>query len=87
MSGQEKISVSQLKATLLQIMRNVIAGRSYEVTRSNIPIAVIYPIGVNRHTPATGFSHVKIGGALDLPGDLEWSLDAHNLKSANENRT
>lgn len=77
------ISVSELKAVLLSVIRNVEKGRTYEVTKDNKKVAVIYPYG-HAELPACGFSKGKIcRKGAKLPKQ-PWSFDAHNLSALDE---
>lgn len=72
------ISVSQLKAVLLEVIRKVEKGYIFEVTKDNRKVAVIYPSQENQ-MPVVGFARGKIlEGALKVP-DEAWTFDVHNL--------
>jgi antitoxin (DNA-binding transcriptional repressor) of toxin-antitoxin stability system len=59
-------------------MRAVVEGKSFEVTKNNVPIAVIYPHRTEQ-IPATGFSKIEVCGELTTVNADEWTFDAHNL--------
>ena len=71
------VSVSELKNTLLEVVRRVQKGEAFEITKGGEPVALLSPRGASGR-PATGFARVEIRGSLDLP-PFEWGHDAENL--------
>jgi prevent-host-death family protein len=73
------ISVTELKSRLLEVMRSVMSGKEYQVTKADKPIAIIYPY--QRSTqPRVGFADVVVCGDIISPIDEEWDLDSSNIK-------
>jgi antitoxin (DNA-binding transcriptional repressor) of toxin-antitoxin stability system len=72
------MSVSELKNTLLEVVRRVEKGEVFEITKGGEPVALLSPTGGPKRS-ATGFASVEIKGALDLPAQ-EWTYDVENLK-------
>jgi prevent-host-death family protein len=73
------MSVSTLKNKLLEVVRRVEQGQSFEITKGGRPVALLTPrAGPDR--AATGFARVEVKGNLDLPA-AAWSYDVENLKA------
>jgi prevent-host-death family protein len=78
------VTVSELKNTLLEVVRRVERGEVFEITKNGEPVATLAPCkGAKR--PATGFGRVEIRGSLELPAE-EWTLDLGNLKRSKRTR-
>jgi len=76
------ISVSELKAVLLSVIRRVEQGACFEVTKANRKVAVIFPYG-HSQLPSLGFGGGTIRKSTRLP--LEpWTYDVANLKPGDE---
>ena len=79
MKQEKPISVSDLKNRLLEIVRQVEKGKSFQITKGNRPVAILGPIA-NRHDSVTGFANIKILGNLEDPMPSEWIFDINNLR-------
>ena len=78
MRPAQPMSVSELKNRLLEIVRRVEQGETFEITKGGEAVALLSP----RHAElrsATGFGRVAVKGALELPAG-EWTYDVANLK-------
>jgi len=80
MNSVRSVTVSELKNTLLEVVRRVERGEVFQITKNGMPVAVLSPTpAANR--PVTGFARVEIRGSLDLPPQ-EWTFDLGNVKRA-----
>jgi prevent-host-death family protein len=71
------VTVSELKNKLLEVVRRVERGETFEVTKAGKPVAVLAPRGGSSR-PVTGFARVEIRGSLDLPAQ-PWTFDVENV--------
>ena len=78
MGIRKQISVSVLKAKLLEVVREVERGESFEVTKDGRKVGILAPL--REDPPLTGFSKVVINKDIAAPIDEKWTFDAENLK-------
>lgn len=76
----EQFSVSTAKAKLLELVRDVERGKSFEITKGGEVVARLLPPEHFQNIPATGFAKVKIIGDIVSPLPISWSLDEANVK-------
>lgn len=79
MSEPKEIAVSELKAKLLQIVREVQSGRIFRITKGGKPVAILSP-SEERQLPAVSFAKVVIRGDLSQDSSQNWTLDLENVK-------
>ena len=79
MGARKVISVSALKARLLEIVRDVEKGDSFDVTKDGIKVCVLQPVE-DLTVPAVGFASVEILDNLLDPIPETWTFDSKNLK-------
>jgi len=77
--AKSSIPVSTLKNKLLEIVRKVEKGASFEITKGNLPVAMLVPLPVGT-TSVINFAKVTINGDIVKPLKSEWSFDLDNLK-------
>lgn len=76
----EQLPVSTAKAKLLELVRDVERGKSFEITKGGEVVAKLIPPEHLHAIPATGFAKVKIIGDIFSPLPVSWSLDEVNVK-------
>ena len=78
MKDSQEISVSVLKAKLLEVVRDVQKGKAFRITKAGKPVALLSPT-FQGDISAVGFAKVKVLG--DVVEDLNeaWSFDEENL--------
>lgn len=76
----EQLPVSTAKAKLLELVRDVERGKSFEITKGGHVVARLLPPEHLHAMPATGFAKVKITGDILSPLPVSWSLDAGNIR-------
>ncbi len=81
LSMKQHVSVSVLKNTLLDIVRQVEKGETFEITKAGKLVARLSPATNLDDPPMLGFGKCsfKIVGDIMAPLDEEWSFDAENL--------
>jgi prevent-host-death family protein len=79
MGTLKQISVSALKAKLLEVVRHVERGESFEITKDGRKVGLLCP--TERQTAsACGFAQVEILGDIVAPiGGQAWGADEENL--------
>jgi len=76
--AKRPIPVSTLKNKLLDYVRKVEKGESFQITRGNKPVAMLIPFPAV-DAPVINFAKVEIlGDVINLPKE-EWSFDQDNL--------
>ena len=80
MKEHNAISVSDLKNRLLEIVRLVEKGKSFQITKGHRPVATLGPIA-DKNDAVVGFATIRILGSIEDPIPGEWSFDAGNLRS------
>lgn len=78
MKDSNEISVSNLKAKLLEIVREVEKGKAFRITKAGRPVALLSPTTLS-NLPAVNFAKIKVTGDLDLETGEHWTFDAENL--------
>jgi prevent-host-death family protein len=78
MQRSRSISISDLKGRLLEVVRRVERGETFQITREGIPVATLSSHGAWSRR-ATGFARVDTKGALEAPA-AGWTFDVDNLK-------
>ena len=76
----EQFSVSTAKAKLLELVRDVEQGKSFEITKGGEVVARLLPPEHFQAIPTTGFAKVVIGGDVISPLPASWSFDMPNIK-------
>lgn len=76
----EQLPVSTAKAKLLELVRDVERGKSFEITKGGEVVARLMPPASFQNIPATGFAKVKITGDLISPLPIPWSWDKSNVQ-------
>lgn len=76
----EQLPVSTAKAKLLELVRDVERGKSFEITKGGEVVARLLPPEHFQALPATGFAKVKITGDVISPIPVSWSLDETHIK-------
>lgn len=76
----EQLSVSTAKAKLLELVRDVERGRSFEITKGGQVVARLLPPPQIQALPPTGFATVKVAGDIISPLPVTWSADQAHLK-------
>ncbi len=72
----KKIAVSELKAKLLEYVRDVEKGKSFQITKDGKVVALLKPEG-EFSMPIAGFAE----GLIELKGDLYSPIpDVHNFQ-------
>lgn len=84
MQPVRSMTVSELKNKLLEVVRRVEKGETFEITKGGNPVAILAPKAA-AHRPATGFGRVDVKGSLELPAQ-DWSHDVENLKPRRRTR-
>jgi len=67
---KQTIPVSRLKAELLEYVRQVERGESYEITKDGKTVARLVP--AKQELPAVGFAQIQVLGSLDLDLSQDW---------------
>lgn len=77
-TSKKHIPVSILKNKLLDFVRKVEKGESFQITRGSKPVAMLVPLP-STDTPVINFAKIEIlGDVINLPED-NWSSDQDNL--------
>jgi prevent-host-death family protein len=78
---KQLVSVSVLKNTLLDIVRQVEKGETFEITKAGKLVARLSPATNPDDPPMLGFGKgsFKIVGDIVAPIDDEWTFDAENV--------
>jgi prevent-host-death family protein len=73
------IPVSILKNELLEIVRAVEKGQSYQITKDKKPVALLTPIPT-KQAELFNYSRIQLSSnTLDLPEE-KWSFDSANIE-------
>lgn len=75
---EKQIPVSLLKNNLLDIVRKVEKGDSYQITKMNKPVALLIPLPTTT-TPVINYSKITINGDVESPLITNWSYDKDNI--------
>jgi prevent-host-death family protein len=78
------VSVSELKNTLLEVVRRVERGEVVEITKGGKAVALLSPRN-NASRPTTGFARVQVKGSLELPSQ-DFTYDVENLRKVAKTR-
>lgn len=78
MGTLKQISVSALKAKLLEVVRHVERGESFEITKDGRKVGLLCPAS-GQNADVCGFAPVEILEDIVTPIGAEWSFDTHNL--------
>ena len=73
--------MSILKNRLLEIVRDVESGNSYEITKDSRPVALLVPLPTSTTSPVNFAKLAIVGGIAKIP-EQDWSFDVDNLDSA-----
>lgn len=76
----EQLPVSTAKAKLLELVRDVERGKSFEITKGGEVVAKLIPPEHLHAIPAVGFAKIKITGDVLSPLPISWSFDEANIK-------
>lgn len=76
----EQLPVSAAKAKLLELVRDVERGRSFEITKGGHIVARLLPPEHVQALPPTGFATVKITGDIISPLPIVWFMDQGNIE-------
>ena len=79
MAVSPKIPVSELKANLLEVIRAVERGESFQITKNGKNVAVLKPCSPVA-LPILGFAEVEIhGDVLTAVDEEDWTYDQENF--------
>jgi prevent-host-death family protein len=84
MQASRAMTVTELKNTLLEVVRRVEKGEVFEITKDGAPVAILSPHGAWKRG-ATGFAKVEITGTLGVPSG-DWTYDLDNLSVRRRSR-
>ena len=75
----KEIAVSKLKNELLDVVRAVERGESFQVTKDRKAVALLVPMPATTTKPY-GYSKIKIEEDVFEPIDGQWTFDGDNIK-------
>lgn len=75
----QTIAISELKAKLLEVVRQVQAGHGFRISKGGQVVALLSPM-TEEEDPVVGFAKVKVVGDILSPVSKDdWNFDLKNI--------